>query len=128
MPELSRATTASRSALLEIRDELRLVNDGYEFLDEKRILLAAEMLRQRNEWRERQQVFMERFQAATDALIAAAADQGLDGLEVAPPTVLPGARIELRTLPFVGQVLVEAGFAPGAPAPTREALRRPPRR
>ena len=48
MPELARTRTASRSAYLDLRDEQRLVNDGYEFLDEKRILLAAELLRQRD--------------------------------------------------------------------------------
>jgi V/A-type H+-transporting ATPase subunit D len=47
MPELTRTQTASRSAFLDLQDEKRLVNDGYEFLDEKRILLAAELLRQR---------------------------------------------------------------------------------
>ena len=126
MPELSHATTASRSALLEIKDELRLVNDGYEFLDEKRILLAAEVLRQRDEWRERQKVFMERWRVARDALVAAAADQGLQGLEVAPPTALPDARIEVRTRPYVGQVLIEAGFVPGEPEESRAALRPTP--
>jgi hypothetical protein len=126
VPELSHATTASRSALLEIKDELRLVNDGYEFLDEKRILLAAEVLRQRDEWRERQKVFMERWRVARDALVAAAADQGLQGLEVAPPTALPDARIEVRTRPYVGQVLIEAGFVPGEPEESRAALRPTP--
>ncbi|MBT8087641.1 MAG: V-type ATP synthase subunit D [Gammaproteobacteria bacterium] len=126
MPELSHATTASRSALLEIKDELQLVNDGYEFLDEKRILLAAELLRQRDEWRERQEVFMERWRVARDALVAAAADQGLQGLEVAPPIVLPDARIEVRTRPYVGQVLIEASFVPGEQEQSRAALRPTP--
>jgi hypothetical protein len=40
MPELARKQTVSRSTFLDLQDELRLVNDGYEFLDEKRILLA----------------------------------------------------------------------------------------
>ena len=35
MPELSGNRTVSRSAWLELKDEQRLVNDGYEFLDEK---------------------------------------------------------------------------------------------
>lgn len=126
MPDLSHATTASRSALLEIKDELRLVNDGYEFLDEKRILLAAELLRQRDEWRERQQAFMDRLRMATDALVEAAADQGLQGLEVAPPTALPDARIEIRTRPYVGQVLIEADFVSGDPEQSRAALRPTP--
>ena len=64
MPELTRTQTASRSAFLDLQDEQRLVNDGYEFLDEKRILLAAELLRQREAWREARVTFMERWQEA----------------------------------------------------------------
>ena len=126
MAELSQAPTASRSALLEIKDELRLVRDGYEFLDEKRILLAAEMLRQRDDYRERQQDFSERFRLAADTLVEAAADQGLQGVEVAPPTGLPGARIELRSRPYVDQVLLEASFASGEPVHGPEAVRPTP--
>ena len=126
MTELSRAPTASRSALLEIKDELRLVRDGYEFLDEKRILLAAEMLRQRDEYRRRQRVFTEASRAAADALVEAAADQGLQGVEVAPPTELPEAGIQLKSLPYVGQLLLEASFSPGEPMRGPEAIRPTP--
>lgn len=126
MAEPTGTSTASRSALLEIRDELRLVRDGYEFLDEKRILLAAEMLRQRDAYRARQQAFMKRFRAAADALVEAAADQGLQGLEVAPPTDLPEAGIGFETRPYVGQVLMDASFAPGEPARGPEAVRPTP--
>ena len=126
MTELSRAPTASRSALLEIKDELRLVRDGYEFLDEKRILLAAEMLRQRDAYRRRLHVFTDQFRAAAEALVEASADQGLQGLEVAPPIELPGARIELKSLPYVGQVLLEAGYVPGEPLRGPEAIRPTP--
>ena len=123
MTELSRAPTASRSALLEIKDELRLVRDGYEFLDEKRILLAAEMLRQRDAYRRRLRVFTDQFRAAADALVEASADQGLQGVEVAPPFDLPGARIELQSVPYVGQVLLEAGYVPGEQLQGPEAIR-----
>ena len=84
MPEPARTRTASRSAFLELRDEQRLVNDGYEFLDEKRILLAAELLRQRDAWREANAVFEGRWREAMKALPEAAADQGLEGLLVHP--------------------------------------------
>lgn len=113
MPELSRAPTASRSALLELKDELGLVNDGYEFLDEKRILLAAEILRQRDAWTERNASFMRRFEAAAAALVDAAADQGLGGLQVSPPAELPDARLEFEEQPYVGQLLLEGEFAAG---------------
>lgn len=110
MADLSRAPTASRSALLDLRDEQRLVRDGYEFLDEKRVLLAAEMLRQRDRWRSLDRRFREHFDAAVAALVAAAADQGLDGLQVAPPAELNDARIETAAEPYVGQELIEAEF------------------
>lgn len=127
MAELSRASTVSRSALLELRDELRLVEDGYEFLDEKRILLAAEMLRQRDTWLERNRAFTERFRKAADSLIDAAAEQGLDGLEVCPPTPLPEARVDVREQPYVGQVMLEASFAPGEAVARDDAIRPTPR-
>jgi V/A-type H+-transporting ATPase subunit D len=123
---LSRAPTASRSALLEIKDELRLVRDGYEFLDEKRILLAAEMLRQRDEYRRRQRVFTDQLRVAADALVEAAADQGLQGVEVAPPAELPGAGIELKSQAYVGQLLLEASFSSGEPMHSLEPIRPTP--
>ena len=109
MTELSRAPTASRSALLEIKDELRLVRDGYEFLDEKRILLAAEMLRQRDEYRRRLHVFMDQCRAAEDALVEASADKGLKGVEVDPPVDLTGTRIELHSVTYNNKMLHEDG-------------------
>lgn len=126
MAELSRAPTASRSALLELKDELNLVNDGYEFLDEKRILLAAEIIRQRDTWSARNREFLSRMEAAAAALVDAAADQGLDGLEVAPPAALPDARLEISERPFVGEVMLEATFVAGEPDATDEALRPTP--
>ncbi len=38
--------SASRSELLALREELRAMQEGYRFLDEKCLLLAAEMLRE----------------------------------------------------------------------------------
>ena len=113
MPELTRSQTASRSAFLELQDEKRLVNDGYEFLDEKRILLAAELLRQREAWREARAVFMQRWDEAAKLLPAAAADQGLEGLQVHPRHTLGNARLEISEVPYVGQVMLEASLDTG---------------
>jgi V/A-type H+-transporting ATPase subunit D len=46
MAEAQRDITPSRIALLELKDEQRLVQEGYTLLDEKRILLATEIKRQ----------------------------------------------------------------------------------
>lgn len=123
MPELARTQTASRSAFLDLQDEQRLVNDGYEFLDEKRILLAAELLRQREAWREARAAFMRRWDAAAKLLPAAAADQGLEGLQVFPRQTLVAASLDLEERPYVGQVLLEASMALGEAQLLREPMR-----
>ena len=126
MPELVRTRTASRSAFLELRDEQRLVNDGYEFLDEKRILLAAELLRQRDAWREANAAFMERWREAAKALPEAAADQGLEGLLVHPRYTLDAAHLDVSERPYVGQVMLEASMAIGDTGLEREPVRPSP--
>jgi V/A-type H+-transporting ATPase subunit D len=123
VPELARTQTASRSAFLDLQDEQRLVNDGYEFLDEKRILLAAELLRQREAWREARAAFMRRWDAAAKLLPAAAADQGLEGLQVFPRQTLVAASLDLEERPYVGQVLLEASMALGEAQLSREPMR-----
>ena len=126
MPELARTRTASRSAFLELRDEQRLVNDGYEFLDEKRILLAAELLRQRDAWREANAVFEERWREAAKALPEAAAEQGLEGLLVHPLYTLEAARLDVSERPYVGQVMLEAGITIGDTGLERRPVRPSP--
>ena len=46
MPDSRREITATRIAVMELKDEQQLVREGYELLDEKRLLLAAEIRRQ----------------------------------------------------------------------------------
>jgi V/A-type H+-transporting ATPase subunit D len=123
VPELTRTQTASRSAYLELQDEKRLVNDGYEFLDEKRILLAAELLRQREAWREARAAFMQRWDAAAKLLPAAVADQGLDGLQVHPSYTLAKSRLEISGRPHIGQVMLEASLDTGSTELTRDPVR-----
>jgi vacuolar-type H+-ATPase subunit D/Vma8 len=43
MAEFQRELVITRVAFLEMQDERRLVKEGYELLDEKRILLATEI-------------------------------------------------------------------------------------
>ena len=123
MPELTRTQTASRSAFLDLQDEQRLVNDGYEFLDEKRILLAAELLRQRLAWRDARAAFMKRWDSAAKWLPAAAADQGLEGLQVYPRYTLEAADLDVEERPYVGQVLLEASLEAGEARLSRTPVR-----
>ena len=52
-----REVTPTRSTALDLADELRLMRQGYEFLDEKRMLLATEMLRQMRQYQAQSEVF-----------------------------------------------------------------------
>lgn len=76
--------SASRSAALELREERRLVQEGYDFLDEKRVLLATEILKRLAGYRELRQQWSALRQRAASALLDAAARHGLEGLSIHP--------------------------------------------
>ena len=92
-----REVAPTRSAALELADERRLMRQGYEFLDEKRMLLATEMLRQLREYQQALQRLMAETKAAAEALAAAVERHGLDQLQVYPVAAPP----DLRTISAV---------------------------
>ncbi len=106
MPEVA----ATRSAALELTDERRLMRQGYEFLDEKRVLLAAEMLRQLRALEARSAAFRDELTAAAAALAAAVERHGLEHLLVYPASPTPPARTRDRRV-FLGIPLLEVRSA-----------------
>ena len=102
--------TVSRSAFLELREEEKLVNSGYEFLDEKRVQLAAEMLRQREAYREARARFLAACEQASAALVEAASAEGLEALQLLPAMPLGDARTLIDERKFVGLTLLAARF------------------
>lgn len=119
--------TPTRSALLELVEEQRAVRDGYQFLDEKRLLLAAEMLRQLRRYEDALAEFEERAPPALEALRAAVGRHGLDGVQVYPATPMERVEIALIRHPLLGVQLLEAGWrgepdrTPAAEHPSPEA-------
>lgn len=119
--------TPTRSALLDLVEEQRAVRDGYQFLDEKRLLLAAEMLRQLRRYEEAMAAFQERAQPALEALRAAVARHGLDGMQVYPAVPLENAEIQIARHQLLGVTLLDAGWrsepgkTPAAEHPSPEA-------
>jgi V/A-type H+-transporting ATPase subunit D len=109
MPELQ-AQAATRAALLELRDERRLVHEGYELLDEKRMLLAAETLRRLRVAVEAQRQLDADWDTARQALAAAIGVHGFDDLTVEPPCPLDEARLHLARSSFLGLELQDAHF------------------
>jgi V/A-type H+/Na+-transporting ATPase subunit D len=134
MAEPRRAIATTRIALLELKDEQQLVQEGYRLLDEKCILLAAGIRRQLERLRAARAQLEEAQQAARAALTAALLRHGLDELAVHRPaslgdTTLGVVRSALLGLQLLEASLVEAGEgralrpAEGDSAEVRECVR-----
>jgi V/A-type H+-transporting ATPase subunit D len=79
----------------------------YDFLDEKRLLLAAEMLRQLDAYQSLQAKIESLGGQARRRLIAAVERHGLQGLSVYPSALLEGLRLDRQQRNFMGVTLVE---------------------
>lgn len=76
----------SRAALLQLRRDHAVIDQGYRFLDEKRIALAQELMRGLAEHSRRLAEFSAANARARAAMAAALERHGLEGLQVYPPT------------------------------------------
>lgn len=122
--------TASRAALLTLRRDRRVIEEGHRFLDERRVALAHELLRRADAYREHQAAFAARHERARVALGDAVGRHGLAGVQAYPPAVLGPAVPRREEAPFLGLRLVDAlrfelpSSGPAAPAlRTSEASR-----
>lgn len=114
MPEGQREIVITRIALLELRDEQRLAKEGYDLLDEKRILLAAAIRRALAQLETLQSECRQAERAAVEAFKAALGRHGFDELSVYPPPLLPtGDRLELARSRLLGLELVAARWREG---------------
>jgi V/A-type H+-transporting ATPase subunit D len=123
--------TPSRSVVLEMKDERRAMHEGYIFLDEKCLLLAAEILRELKRYSAVRRDFVALHSVAIDALEAAISRHGLHGLQVYPATHLSDARLQDRRRAVMGVRLQDVALDIGAvadattvdPSPEGEACR-----
>lgn len=112
------AIVPTQSALLELREERGGLREGYRFLDEKRLILAAGILEEIARYETEHAAFEADQARAAEALQAAVARHGLDGLGLYPPLVDPEARIELIPRALLGVPLQEARLDAGRPEPS----------
>lgn len=98
----------SRATLMEIRADRQVIEEGYEFLDEKLVLLAQELLRRLKAYEANRARFREQETAAQRALAEAIGRHGLEGLQVYPPQPLAEAQLHWRRRDFLGVRLMEA--------------------
>lgn len=89
MPEI----TPTRSAYLELREDQRGMQEGYRFLDEKRLVLAAEALAELARYEAAWGKFRAAYHQAGLALAAAVERHGLSGVECYPPARAPAGEL-----------------------------------
>jgi len=116
MPEGALEFTATRIARLELKDEQQLVREGYELLDEKRILLAAQIRRELAQLAALRQESAERKRELRSRTLAALGRHGLDELSVYPPLTLED-RLHLRRTRLFGLELLDAELETAAQPP-----------
>ena len=121
--------TPTRAAVLELQDERRSMREGYEFLDEKRLLLAAEMLRELKRYESLWSALRQALVEAAAALRDAVTRHGLEGVQVYPAARFEQLSLDISPAILLGVRLQEAilraelGSAPPASNPSPEAER-----
>jgi V/A-type H+-transporting ATPase subunit D len=126
MAETARGS-ASRADLLELKREHEVVEEGHRFLDEKRVLLARELLTRIARCERLQRDFDALEQDAHQALIEATGALGLEELQLYPPRDGSAFSIRRRHEGFLGIRLPLLGPAGNIPAEPihRPVIRRP---
>jgi V/A-type H+/Na+-transporting ATPase subunit D len=114
MPDQQRQPVATRIAQLELKDERRVVKEGYELLDEKRIRLVAEIRAQLGRLRRWQAEVRKAQEAAQGALIAALNRHGIDELSVYPTLGADEGELKFARTRLFGLELLEAQWLAGA--------------
>jgi V/A-type H+/Na+-transporting ATPase subunit D len=107
----------TRAAVLALSEERVLVGEAYDFLDEKRLLLAAELLRQLEVYARLGTRLEALAHAAGRQLAAAVGHHGLEGLSVYPAAALAGSHIGVTQRNFMGVTLVETSLATASAEP-----------
>jgi V/A-type H+-transporting ATPase subunit D len=109
--------SATKSAELQLKEELQIIRQGYEFLDEKRVLLAGEILSELEELKAFEAAFALHRAAAAAALRQAIERHGLGDLELVPPSPLSPATPSFIERSFLGIPLPQVQMELRATAP-----------
>lgn len=116
-----REAAPTHSAFLELQEERLAMREGYGFLDEKRLLLASEILRQLALHDREMDQFRAACGAAAAALRAAVARHGLEDLMLHPPASALVGTLQTRARSVLGVLVHDSDCALAEPAPTPEA-------
>ncbi len=103
--------TVTRHAFLALRDEHGFIKEGFDFLDEKRQLLAQRILVEHAAYRVRRDALAEAWASALVALANALGEGGLLALSVAAPPRIHLELPERERLAHFGVPLLDAELA-----------------
>jgi V/A-type H+-transporting ATPase subunit D len=105
MPD--REIIPTHSAFLELKDEKAGMQEGYRFLDEKRLILASEILSELARYEQEMGAFREGYGVAARALRAATARHGLQGVQIYPAAPTLGGEMRLTPRSVLGVIVNE---------------------
>jgi len=121
-----RDVTPTHSAFLELKEERAGMQEGYGFLDEKRLILASEILSELARYEEEMADFRRVYQAAGRSLQAAIARHGLEGVEIYPPAPALGVELRLRERSVLGVTVHGVECEVGEQEPPPESVEQSP--
>jgi len=104
---IDRDHAPTRAAIMALKEERTVVSEAYDFLDEKRLLLAAELLNQLQRYEQLQAQLAALAATAGGQLRAAVKRHGLQGISVYPGRRLDNFCLETRERNFMGVTLAE---------------------
>lgn len=99
--------TPTMSLFLELKEERQGMQEGYRFLDEKRLILAAEILQELSRYESESAAFNADYATAAAALSEAVGRHGVEGLSVYPPSPPMEAEMDLRSRSVLGVTVHE---------------------
>jgi V/A-type H+-transporting ATPase subunit D len=118
MPE--RDVTPTQSAFLELKEERAGMQEGYRFLDEKRLILAAEILAELGRYEAERKGFEQDYALAAAALAEAVARHGVEDLSLYPAAPPIDGRMELRPRSILGVAVHDLVWELADPPPPPE--------
>lgn len=94
--------TPTRGAALALAEEKSLIETGFGFLDEKRVLLATNLLRELKEWQQVSGAYAVESEKAAAALKGAVGRHGLEGVQLYPAPQVTAAPLVLKMTNYLG--------------------------
>jgi V/A-type H+-transporting ATPase subunit D len=114
---MPREVSPTHSAFLELREERQGMEEGYHFLDEKRLILAAAMLAELQRYEVALEQFRSAYAAAIESLKAALARHGLEGLQTQPAAGSWRGALSIEGRSVLGVLVNEVECRPGEEEP-----------